>query len=117
MHVDDEGEMSPKIKSVDYLAVGAGTVFDPPTNDLILYIHTERMQNMFLCVSGECTMNPRMLRSTDSSRWWSFLVNDVNSTKKKKLLIVFALDGRILYPFAPLVGRRSQVPDARQRSC
>jgi hypothetical protein len=39
MHVDDEGEMSPKIKSVEYLAVGAGTVFDPPTNDLqyILY--------------------------------------------------------------------------------
>jgi hypothetical protein len=38
-YVDDEGEMSPKIKSVEYLAVGAGTVFDPPTNDLIYILH------------------------------------------------------------------------------
>jgi hypothetical protein len=45
MHVDDEGEMSPKIKSVEYLAVGAGTVFDPPTNDLIYILY---MENVFL---------------------------------------------------------------------
>jgi hypothetical protein len=45
MHVDDEGEMSPKIKSVEYLAVGAGTVFDPPTNDLIYILY---MQNVYL---------------------------------------------------------------------
>ncbi len=50
MHVDDEGEMSPKIKSVEYLAVGAGTVFDPPTNDLIyIRIHI-RMQNVSMCI-------------------------------------------------------------------
>jgi hypothetical protein len=49
MHADDVGEMSPKIKSVEYLAVGAGTVFDPPTNDLIYILY---MQNVFLCVSG-----------------------------------------------------------------
>ena len=64
MHVDDEGEMSPKIKSVEYLAVGAGTVFDPPTNDLIYILY---MQNVFLCVSGEFTMNTRMVRSRHSA--------------------------------------------------
>ncbi len=45
MHVNDEGEMSPKIKSVEYLAVGAGTVFDPPTNDLIYILY---MQNVYV---------------------------------------------------------------------
>jgi hypothetical protein len=36
--------MSPKIKSVEYLAVGAGTVFDPPTNDPIYDIlYAERV--------------------------------------------------------------------------
>jgi hypothetical protein len=34
--------MSPKIKSVEYLAEGAGTVFDPPTNDLIYILYVCR---------------------------------------------------------------------------
>ncbi len=43
------------------------------------YIHIVRMQNVSMCIRGvqSCTMNPRMLRSRDSSEWRSFLAYDV----------------------------------------
>jgi hypothetical protein len=57
MLVDDEGEMSPKIKSVEYLAVGAGTVFDPPTNDLIYILYVCRTF-LHMCIRGVYDESP-----------------------------------------------------------
>ncbi len=70
------------------------------------------MQNVFLCVSGECTMNPRTLCSPDSFGWWYFLAFDVNWTHIK-LLIVYELDGHAFLALA-LALRLARDADVRR---